>query len=92
MAEVTMSLEEYLALIGGTTEGSMILTRSQEKPPKRGQLTLRKKPKRVGKKDPKMSRALKKANAIAKTKSGKFRKGYDQSKLMKKAHQLRRKM
>lgn len=38
-----------------------------------------------------MDRALKEANEIARKKNGEFRKGYDQKKLMKKAHQLRRK-
>ena len=51
-----------------------------------------KKKKRVGKKDPKMARALKKANALGRKKSGGFKKGYSQAKIMKKAHQLRRKM
>ena len=48
--------------------------------------------KRVGKKDPKMARALKKANAMGRKKSGGFKKGWSQGKIMKKAHQLRRKM
>ncbi len=38
-----------------------------------------------------MDRALKEANEIARKKNGEFRKGFDQKKLMKKAHQLRRK-
>lgn len=50
------------------------------------------KKKRPGRKDPKMARALKEANAIGRTKAGKLRKGYTQAKIMKKAHQLRRKM
>jgi len=48
--------------------------------------------KRKGTPDPKMSKALKKANQIGRTRSGKLRKGYTQAKIMKKAHQLRRKM
>ena len=52
----------------------------------------RAKAKRVGKKDPKMARALRKANQIGRTKAGKLRKGYTQARIMKKAHQLRRKM
>tara|TARA_Y100000401_G_C8321873_1_gene225814 strand:- start:572 stop:850 length:279 start_codon:yes stop_codon:yes gene_type:complete len=51
-----------------------------------------KKPKRKGKSDPKMSRALKKANEWGRTKSGKLRKGVSQGDIMSKAHQLRRKM
>ena len=50
------------------------------------------KKKRTGKKDPKMASALKKANAMGRTKAGKLRKGYTQAKIMKKAHQLRRRM
>jgi len=52
----------------------------------------RSKPKRVGKKDPKMARALRKANAMGRKKSGGFKKGWSQGKIMSKAHQLRRKM
>lgn len=37
-----------------------------------------------------MSAAMKKANAKAKLKSGKFRKGWDQSRLMSYAHKIRR--
>ena len=48
--------------------------------------------KRTGKKDPKMAKALRKANKMGRTKAGKLRKGYTQAKIMKKAHQLRRKM
>ena len=82
MAEVTMSIEEYLALTN--QDGTFKAKRPAD--------VIRVKPKRVGKKDPKMARALKKANAIGRTKAGKLRKGYTQAKIMKKAHQLRRKM
>lgn len=37
-----------------------------------------------------MSAAMKKANARAKLKNGKFRKGWNQSKLMSYAHKIRR--
>lgn len=79
---VTMSVEEYLELM-----------RSREvlSPRKRIAKVMQKK-KRKGKKDPKMARALRKANALGRTKSGKLRKGMTQAKIMKKAHQLRRKM
>ena len=82
MAEVTMSLEEYLALTN--QDGSFKAKRPAD--------VVRVKPKRVGKKDPKMARALKKANALGRKKSGGFKKGYSQARIMKKAHQLRRKM
>jgi len=77
-----MTLEEYEALVrAGARRGHGV---GQPKP--------RSRPKRSGKKDPKMARALKKANAWGRTKSGKMRKGVTQGKIMKKAHQLRRKM
>lgn len=76
-----MSVEEYLALIN----------QAQPKPRTRSAKTTKVK-KKQGKKDPKMAKALRKANAIGRTKAGKLRKGYTQAKIMKKAHQLRRKM
>lgn len=86
MAEVTMSVEEYLRLVD--------LDRAAERRAVRGlkpkDPTM--KGKRVGKKDPKMARALKKANEMGRKKSGGFKKGYSQARIMKKAHQLRRKM
>ena len=50
------------------------------------------KPKRVGKKDPKMARALKKANAMGRKKNGGLKKGWSQGKIMKKAHALKKRM
>ena len=82
MPEVTMSVEEYLALIEGSRPTS------RKRPARQASA----KKKRQGKKDPKMARALKKANALGRTKAGKLRKGYTQARIMKKAHQLRRKM
>jgi len=86
VAEVTMSLEEYQALIDGLNRvdaGQRIRLRKNDPlGPK----------KRVGKKDPKMARALKKANAMGRKKAGGFKKGWNQGKIMRKAHQLRRKM
>lgn len=76
-----MSLEEYLRLVEKRDDLADLV-----------KLPGKKKAKRVGKKDPKMARALKKANAMGRTKAGKLRKGYTQAKIMKKAHQLRRKM
>ena len=78
MAEVTMSLEEYLALIGPSPSVS-----TKSPAPKQ---------KRKGKPDPKMARALKKANAMGRKKAGGFKKGWSQGKIMRKAHQLRRRM
>jgi len=82
VAEVTMSLEEYLAL---TNQDGSFKAKSPAD-------VVKIKPKRKGKPDPKMARALKKANAWGRTKSGKMRKGVTQAKIMKKAHALRRKM
>jgi hypothetical protein len=39
-----------------------------------------------------MSRALKKANEMGRKKSGGFKKGWSQGKIMSKAHKLRRSM
>jgi len=80
-----MSVEEYLQLVGSAPDPNSKSRRS------RRSRTVQK-PKRKGKKDPKMARALRKANALGRTKNGKLRKGYTQAKIMKKAHQLRRKM
>ena len=80
-----MSVEEYLALVESVQARSSRNTRTPRK-------TTRTIKKRSGKKDPKMAKALRKANSIGRTKAGKLRKGYTQAKIMKKAHQLRRKM
>jgi len=85
VAEVRMSVEEFLRLTREGPGGREILR-------KKGMVPKREKPKRKGKKDPKMAKALRKANAMGRTKAGKLRKGYTQAKIMKKAHQLRRKM
>ncbi len=81
-----MSLEEYEALLhrGAAPKGKAMYY------PDSG--TIKVKKKRVGKKDPKMARALRKANSMGRKKSGGFKKGWSQGKIMKKAHQLRRKM
>ena len=79
--EVRMTMEEYLAL-------TQNLPRSEKTKAARSTKIV----KRKGKPDPKMARALKKANAWGRTKSGKMRKGVTQAKIMKKAHALRRKM
>ena len=85
MPEVTMSVEEYLALVESAQARSTKNTRT----PRKTTISSRKK---SGKKDPKMAKALRKANSIGRTKAGKLRKGYTQAKIMKKAHQLRRRM
>jgi hypothetical protein len=85
VAEVTMSLEEYLQLLGDPGVPDLRVPKSR----KAGTSFQRKK---VGKKDPKMARALRKANAMGRKKAGGFKKGWSQGKIMRKAHQLRRKM
>tara|TARA_Y100001938_G_C8081222_1_gene429256 strand:+ start:790 stop:1044 length:255 start_codon:yes stop_codon:yes gene_type:complete len=84
MPEVRLTMEEYQALLrmqssGRESEGARLADR-------------RAKPKRKGRPDPKMAKALKKANEMGRTKSGKLRKGYDQARIMRTAHKLRRKM
>ena len=80
-----MTVEEYLDLIEKAAQGGKQVIRGARKVSKAVK-------KRTGKKDPKMGRALKKANAMGRKKSGGFKKGWSQGKIMKKAHQLRRKM
>lgn len=50
----------------------------------------KKKVKRVGKKDPKMAKAMKEANQRLRTKSGKLRKGKTQADVARLAHKIRR--
>jgi len=75
-------MAEYHELLAGISQPTIEL--SSEKVGKRKR--------RKGKKDPKMARALRKANAMGRKKAGGFKKGWSQGKIMKKAHQLRRKM
>jgi len=91
MAEVTMSLEEYMQLLrmaGVSHAGSARVIGEAEVVGGK----VRSKPKRVGTPNPKMARALKKANSQLRTKSGKLRKGVSQGDVMRRAHALRRKM
>jgi hypothetical protein len=86
--EVRLTMEEYEALVQGHMNAHGMNTKKQNRALPR----VSKKAKRSGKKDPKMARALRKANAMGRKKSGGFKKGWSQGKIMKKAHQLRRKM
>ena len=85
MADVTMSVEEYLELVAATQ-------RTSGRSARRAVTVSKKVSKRSGKKDPKMARALRKANSMGRKKSGGYKKGWSQGKIMKKAHQLRRRM
>ena len=91
-AEVRMSVEEYLEIMRIIGEQGPGIVQGVREVRKQGRKLTRSVKKRTGKKDPKMARALKKANSMMRTKSGKLRKGATQAKIMKKAHQLRRKM
>ena len=82
MPTVTMTMEEYHELIRGVMASEIPVSTPR----------VISKKKRVGKKDPKMARALKKANEMGRKKSGGFKKGWSQGKIISKDHQLRRKM
>ena len=69
MAEVRMSMEEYEALLAETRATNLRRVVS-------GLNEVKAKKKRVGKKDPKMARALRKANAMGRKKNGGFKKGW----------------
>ena len=85
MASVSMTVEEYLDLVEKAAQGGKQIVRGARK-------VKRAVKKRAGRKDPKMAKALRKANAMGKKKNGGYKKGWSQSKIMKKAHQLRKRM
>tara|TARA_Y100000593_G_scaffold1780_1_gene3527 strand:- start:1515 stop:1769 length:255 start_codon:yes stop_codon:yes gene_type:complete len=83
-----MSVEEYLRLVESTADnvqrvGKAARTISRETKPVR---------KKAGKALKGMKSALEKANAMARKKNGDFKKGWNQSKLMSKAHKIRKGM
>ena len=94
MADVTMSVEEYLRLV----EQAQIAVATGALPPVIGKSAGRKVAKtgaRIqrrasGKALKGMKSALKKANAKARKKNGSFKKGWTQSRVMKEAHRIRR--
>lgn len=75
-------MEEYHALLSAGLGDGNVGTKLQ-RPSKK---------KRKGTPLKGMKSALKKANSMARKKNGSFKKGWTQAKVMKKAHQLRRKM
>jgi len=87
-ARVTMTVEEYLEIMRIIGEQGPGIVAGVREAKKQGKKLL----KRKGKPDPKMARALKKANQLGRKKNGGFKKGYSQAKIMKKAHQIRRRM
>ena len=84
MAQVTMTMEEYLALVNGLSGN--VQTEASENSEVSAQ------PKRRGKKNPKLKRALIEANRRMRLKSGKLRKGKTQADVMRLAHKLLKKM
>ena len=84
--EVRMTVEEYLDLLERTATnvkrgGRAARTIQKETRPAR---------RKAGKAVKGMAAALKKANAKARKKNGSFKKGYDQARVMRMAHQIRR--
>ena len=75
MAEVRMTMEEYLQLLNGLN-GDQVTSMNQpmaEPQPK----------KRKRRKNPKLAKAVRQANAQLRTKSGKLRKGKTQADIMR---------
>lgn len=91
-AEVRMSVEDYLEIMRIIGEQGPEVVRRTRRVASEGKKFAKAVKKRAGKKDPKMAKALRKANALMRTKTGKLRKGKTQADVMRKAHQLRRKM
>lgn len=92
--EVRMTVEEYLALIEAsqTAVGTRALTpvlgaRSAKKVARTGAKVQRR---ASGTALRGMSAALKKANKMARKKNGDFKKGWNQRRVMKTAHRIRR--
>jgi len=83
MGTVTLTTDEYDALLR---------LQSSVRESEGASLTARRTRRRKGKKDPKMARALRKANEMGRKKSGGFKKGWTQGRIMSTAHKLRRKM
>jgi hypothetical protein len=85
-AEVRMSVEEYLELLERTASNVKRVGRAARTIQKETRPVRRK----AGKAVKGMASALKKANAKARKKDGSFKKGYDQARVMKEAHRIRR--
>jgi hypothetical protein len=80
MGTVTLTTEEYAELLAAASRsrGSMRKTVKRATTRKRGKTA------------PGMGAALREANKKARKKNGEFRKGYDQKRVMKMAHKIRR--
>ena len=84
--EVRMTVEEYLDLLERTATNVKRVGRAARTIQKETRPARRK----AGKAVKGMAAALKKANAKARKKNGSFKKGYDQARVMRMAHQIRR--
>ena len=91
--DVRMSVEEYLALVEaaqlevGTRSLTPVIGKKAARKVSRSGAKIQRKASGTALKG--MSRALKRANKKAKLKNGKFRKGWNQRRLMKYAHKIR---
>jgi hypothetical protein len=85
-AEVRMTVEEYLDLLERTASNVKRVGRAARTIEKETRPARRK----TGKAVKGMAAALKKANKIARKKNGSFKKGYDQARVMRMAHKIRR--
>ena len=87
-AEVRMTVEEYLDLLERTASNVKRVGRAARTIQKETRPARRK----AGKAVKGMAAALRKANKMARKKNGSFKKGYDQARVMRMAHKIRRKM
>ena len=85
-AEVRMTVEEYLDLLERTASNVKRVGRAARTIQKETRPARRK----AGKAVKGMAAALRKANKIARKKNGSFKKGYDQARVMRMAHKIRR--
>ena len=86
--EVRMTVEEYLDLLERTASNVKRVGRAARTIQKETRPARRK----AGKAVKGMAAALRKANKMARKKNGSFKKGYDQARVMRMAHKIRRKM
>ncbi len=85
-AEVRMTVEEYLELLERTASNVKRVGRAARTIKKETRPARRK----AGKAVKGMAAALRKANKMARKKNGSFKKGYDQARVMRMAHKIRR--
>ena len=85
--EVRRTVEEYLDLLERTATNVKRVGRAARTIQKETRPARRK----AGKAVKGMAAALRKANKMARKKNGSFKKGYDQARVMRMAHKIRRK-